>query len=99
MEPDCHIIALSSYSNTDDGFGKSKKRSTRSLFGGSILRYAAQNVVMMAIEDPEKKDEKTLLEAAMRFAKQRDGKRGKVECFYDREHYRFCHPQAPLKGV
>jgi replicative DNA helicase len=96
MEPDCHVIALSSYSNTDDGVGKSKKRSTRSLFGGSILRYAAQNVIMLAIEDPEKKDEKTLLDVGIKFAKQRDGKRGKVECYYDREHYLFCQPQPPL---
>jgi len=99
MEPDCHVIALSSYSNTDDGMGKSKKRSTRSLFGGSILRYAAQNVVMLAIEDPEKKDEGTLLDVGIKFAKQRDGKRGKVECYYDREHYRFCYPTPPLRGM
>ncbi len=92
MEPDCHVIALSSYSNTDDGIGKSKKRSTRSLFGGSILRYAAQNVVMLAIEDQEKKPDNDLLNVAIKFAKQRDGKRGKVECYYDKNHYHFCNP-------
>ena len=96
MEPDCHIVALSSYSNTDDGLGKSKKRSTRSLFGGSILRYAAQNVVMLAIEEPEKKQDNDLLDVGIRFAKQRDGKRGKVECYYDRDHYKFTYPQPPL---
>lgn len=99
MEPDCHIVALSSYSNTDDGMGKSKKRSTRSLFGGSILRYAAQNVVMLAIEDPEKKQDNDLLDVGIRFAKQRDGKRGKVECYYDRAHYKFTYPIQPLKGM
>ena len=99
MEPDCHVVALSSYSNTEDGIGKSKKRSTRSLFGGSILRYAAQNVVMLAIEDPEKRDPKDLLDVSARFAKQRDGKRGKVSCYYDRDHYKFTHPTPYLKGT
>lgn len=97
MEPDCHLFALSQYSNEATGFKKSK-RSNQSLFGGSVIRYAAQNVVHLSVENPEKaKDEKDLLAVVLKFTKQRDGKRGTVDCYYDRDHYKFCQPQPVLR--
>lgn len=96
MEPDCHIFALSQYSNEPGGFAK-KKRSNQSLFGGSVIRYAAQNVVLLSVENTEKVDIKALLETEVKFSKQREGARGKVNCYYDREHYRFCQPQPVLR--
>ena len=98
IEPDCHLVALSQYSN-QDGFVKGKKRGTSSYYGGSVIRYAAQNLLMISVEDPEKRDLKDLLDTEIRVAKQRDGKRGKVNCYYDRDHYKFTYPIPPLKGM
>jgi replicative DNA helicase len=97
IEPDCHLVALSQYSNQDN-FLKSKKRGTSSYYGGSVIRYAAQNLLMISVEDPEK-TENDLLEAAFRIAKQRDGKRGTVKCSYDKNHYKFTYPTPYLKGT
>jgi replicative DNA helicase len=96
--PDCHLVALSQYSN-QDGFVKGKKRATTSYYGGSVIRYAAQNLLMISVEDPEKRDRLDLLDAEIRVAKQRDGARGKVSCYYDRDHYKFTYPIQPLKGM
>ena len=98
IEPDCHLVALSQYSNQDN-FVKSKKRGTSSYYGGSVIRYAAQNLLMISIEDPEKRDEMDLLDAEFRIAKQRDGKRGRVKCCYDRDHYKFTYTISTLKGM
>lgn len=98
IEPDCHLIALSQYSNQDN-FVKGKKRGTSSYYGGSVIRYAAQNLLMISVEDQEKRDPNDLLDAEFRVAKQRDGKRGKVSCFWDRDHYKFTYPIQPLRGM
>ena len=64
-----------------------------------MIRYAAQNLLMISVEDPEKRDERDLLDAEFRIAKQRDGKRGRVKCCYDRNHYKFTYPISQLKGM
>ena len=98
VEPDCHLVALSQYSNQDN-FMKSKKRGTSSYYGGSVIRYAAQNLLMISVEDQEKRDPKDLLDAEFKIAKQRDGPRGKVSCYWDRLHYKFCYPTPYLNGT
>jgi replicative DNA helicase len=98
IEPDCALIVLSQYSKAD-GFTRTKKRTRDSLYGGSVIQHAAQNIFMITIEDPEKRDEKDLLDTEFRIAKQRDGKRGKVTCYYDRDHYKFTYPSPFLKGT
>lgn len=98
VEPDTHLVALSQYSNQDN-FMKSKKRATSSYYGGSVIRYAAQNLLMISVEDPEKRDPKDLLDAEFRIAKQRDGKKGKVNCYWDRDHYKFTYPQPRIGGI
>lgn len=98
MEPDCALVVLSQYSKAD-GFTKSKKRTRDSLYGGSVIQHAAQNIFMITIEDPEKRDEKDLLDVEFRIAKQRDGKRGKITCHYDRDHYKFTYPTPFMKGT
>jgi replicative DNA helicase len=97
VEPDCHLVVLSQYSNQDN-FMKSKKRGTSSYYGGSVIRYAAQNLLMISVEDPEK-TENDFLDTEIRVAKQRDGKRGRVKCYYEKEHYKFTHLTEPLKGM
>jgi replicative DNA helicase len=98
LEPDCTLVVLSQYSKAD-GFTKSKKRTRDSLYGGSVIQHAAQNIIMITIEDPEKRDENDLLDAEFRIAKQRDGKRGKITCVFDRDHYKFTYMTPALRGT
>lgn len=95
QEPDIHLAVLSQYSKSD-GFVKKKSRTTESNFGGSIIGHAAQNMLMISIEDPEKRDRLDLLEVEIRIAKQREGKRGKISCYFDRDHLRFTYPQRTI---
>ena len=97
-EPDVHLVVLSQYSQGDK-FVKKGSRTKDSLYGGSVIHHAAQNVFMISIEDPDKRDERDLLDAEIKIAKQREGKRTKVTCNFDRDHLRFCHPQPPLRGI
>lgn len=97
-EPDCHLAVLSQYSQSD-GFVKKKRRSKRDLYGGSVIHHAAQNVLMIAIEDADEKEDNELLDVEFTFAKQRDGKVGKVKCMLDRDHHHYTYPQPPLRGV
>lgn len=96
---DVHLVALSQYSQGDKFVKKNAGRTKDSLYGGSVIHHAAQNVFMISMEDPEKRDEKDLLDTAIKIAKQREGKRTKVNCYFDRDHLRFCYPQPPLKGM
>lgn len=98
-EPDVHLVVLSQYSQGDKFVKKSAGRTKDSLYGGSVIHHAAQNVFMISIEDPEKRDEKDLLDASIRIVKQREGKRTKVTCYFDRDHVRFCNLIQPLKGM
>ena len=98
MEPDCHLVVLSQYSKSD-GFTKSKKRTKDSLYGGSVIHHAAQNVLMISVEDPEKRDDRDLLDAEIRIAKQRDGRRGKVNCYFDRDRLLFTYPVPLIQGA
>ncbi len=98
-EPDVHLVVLSQYSQGDKFVKKNAGRTKDSLYGGSVIHHAAQNVFMISIEDPEKRDEKDLLDVAIRIAKQREGKRTKVTCNFDRDHLRFCYPTPYFKGV
>ena len=98
-EPDVHLVVLSQYSQGDKFVKKNAGRTKDSLYGGSVIHHAAQNVFMISIEDPEKRDEIDLLEVAIRIAKQREGKRTKVNCNFDRDHLRFCYPVPILKGM
>lgn len=90
-EPSIHLAVLSQYSKAD-GFMKKKGRTAESNYGGSVIHHAAQNMLMISIEDQEKTD-RDLLEVQIRVAKQREGKRGKIDCYYDKNHLRFCHLQ------
>lgn len=93
-----HLAVLSQYSKAD-GFLRKKTRTAESNYGGSVIHHAAQNMLMISIEDPEKRDRLDLLDADVKIAKQREGKRGKITCSFDRDHLRFCYPQPQLKGA
>ena len=95
IERNLHILLLSQYSKSD-GFSKKRGRSKSDLYGGSVIHHSAQNVVLLTVEDPEKRDENDLLECEFNIAKQRDGRRGKVSCFFDRDHLRCTYAQAVL---
>jgi replicative DNA helicase len=95
-EPTIHIVLLSQFSKSD-GFSKKKARTKGDLYGGSAIHQAAQNVMLISIEDPEKRDKADLLDVVIRVAKQRDGRVGKVECNFDRDHLRYCYPTPILR--
>lgn len=98
VEPGCHLIVLSQYSKAD-GFTKKKTRTRDSLYGGSIIQHAAQNIFMITLEDSEKRDRLDLLDVEIKIAKYRDGRRSKVTCSFDQDHLKFCYPQPVLKGA
>lgn len=93
--PDCHLLMLSQYSQAEK-FTRKPKRSKDSLYGGSVIHHAAQNILMVTIEDPEKRDKLDLLDVELRFAKQRDGRRGKEVCQFDRDHLKFCYAERRI---
>ncbi len=94
-EPDIQLVVLSQYSKMD-GFLKKKGRSKDSLYGGSIIHHAAQNIFMISVEDPEKRDRADLLEVEIKIAKQREGRVTKTSCYLDRDHLRFMYPQRQM---
>ena len=94
-EPDIQLVVLSQYSK-QDGFMKKKGRTKDSLYGGSIIHHAAQNIFMISVEDPEKRDRADLLDVEIKIAKQREGRVAKVTCNLDRDHLRFCYPQRQI---
>jgi replicative DNA helicase len=96
-EPDVHLLVLSQYSQGDK-FMKKSGRTKDSLYGGSVIHHTAQNVFMISIEDPDKRDDLDLLDAEIKIAKQREGKRTKVNCNFDRDHLRFCYAQRVMTG-
>lgn len=94
-EPSIHLVVLSQYSKAD-GFMRNKGRTKSSNYGGSVIEHAAQNMLMISVEDADKKDLKDSLEVEIKVAKQREGRTGKVSCFLDRDHLRFYHPQPAV---
>lgn len=93
LEGDIHIVVLSQYSKAD-GFSKKTKRTRNDLQGSSAIHQAAQNVLLLKIEDDEGKDPADLLEAEFKFDKQRAGKKGRVVCSYSRSRLRYLYPEA-----
>jgi replicative DNA helicase len=91
-EPDIHIVLLSQFSQGMK-FAKKQKRGKDDLYGGSAIHHAAQNVFIINIEDPEKRDPKDLLDVEINVRKQREGSIGKVSCHFDRDHLRYCYPK------
>ena len=97
-EPDIHLLVLSQYSKAD-GFTKKTKRGKDSLYGGSVIHHAAQNVVMIDMEDSEKRDKNDLLDTVFKIAKQREGGKTKVNSLYDRDHLKFVTAKPLLGGI
>jgi len=95
IEPTIHLLVLSQYSKAQ-GFVKKGRRTKGDLFGGSVIHHAAQNVLLITVENSENKQDNDLLDVEFMFDKQRDGKTGKVSCSMDRDHLRFMHPQPVL---
>lgn len=98
-EPTIHILLLSQYSKAD-GFSKKRTRSRSDLYGSSTIHHAAQNVLLLALEDATDKDSGFRLDCEIKVDKQRDGKKGKVECLFDPDFLRFKdkRKQMPLTG-
>ena len=53
-DPLAHYLVLSQYSKAD-GFTKKRQRSSADLYGSSAIRHAAQNILLISMEDAGKK--------------------------------------------
>ena len=95
IEPNTHTLLLSQFSKSD-GFMKKRRRTRNDLLGSSAIHQAAQNVLILTIEDEEKKDKNDLLAVEFCFDKQRDGRKGKIITYFDRAHLKYTEPAAPL---
>ena len=84
--------------NTRSGRASVRKVSAQGedLYGAAAIRQAAQNVFVLTIEDPEGKDRLDLLDVEIKMDKQREGRVGKVNCYFDRDHLLFTYPQQKV---
>ena len=97
IEPDTHLIALSQYSK---GSKMQRGRRTREdLYGGAVIGQAAQNVIMIEMEDTREIPSNQLVDTSFIFDKQREGKRGRVTAYFDRDHMSFCQAQPTMGGM
>ena len=95
VESDISVVVLSQYSKSE-GFAKKKRRTKNDLQWGSAIHQAAHNVVLITIENPDKKEKNDLLDVEFAIEKQREGRVGKVTTMWDRDHLRFVDPQPIL---
>jgi replicative DNA helicase len=91
-EPTMAIVALSQFSK-EQGFVKKRRRTKGDLYGGSVLQHAAQNILIVTLEDSEKRDPGDDLDVEIMIDKCREGTRSKVVCAYDRKRLKFVSPQ------
>lgn len=95
-EPDTAVVALSQFSK-EQGFVKKRRRTKNDMYGGSAIHHAAQNVVIIAMEDSEKRDPGDNLDVEIMIDKSREGSRGRVNCVYNRKKLKF--ESAKQKGL
>jgi replicative DNA helicase len=88
FEPTMAVVALSQFSK-EQGFVKKKRRTKGDLYGGSVLQHAAQNILIITLEDSEKRDPGDDLDVEIMVDKYREGARGRVTCTYDRKRLKF----------
>ena len=88
FEPTIAVVALSQFSK-EQGFVKKKRRTKGDLYGGSVLQHAAQNILIITLEDSEKRDPGDDLDVEIMVDKYREGARGRVTCTYDRKRLKF----------
>lgn len=74
-----HMVLLSQFSK-EQGIVRGKRRSKGDLYGGAVIHQAAQNVLIITVENPNKKEPGSDLEVEIMIDKQREGARGKVMC-------------------
>jgi replicative DNA helicase len=89
-----HLILLSQYAK-EQGIAKGRKRRTRGdLHGGAVIHQACQNVLLITVESPDKKDPGSNLDVELMMDKQREGVTGRFVCQRDSESLRFI-PAPP----
>lgn len=78
-QKDQHMVLLSQFSK-EQGISRGKRRTKGDLYGGAVIHQAAQNVLIITVENPHKKEPGSDLEVEIMIDKQREGARGKVMC-------------------
>lgn len=74
-----HMVLLSQFSK-EQGLVRNKRRSKGDLYGGAVIHHAAQNVLIITVENPNKKEPGSDLEVEIMIDKMRESGRGKVMC-------------------
>jgi replicative DNA helicase len=88
-----HLVLLSQFSK-EQGLVKKKRRTKGDLHGGAVIHQAAQNVLLITVESPDKKEPGSNLDVEIMIEKQREGPPGKVYCQRDAMSLRYI-PAAP----
>lgn len=96
-EPEMHMVLLSQYAK-EQGFMKKKRRTKGDLYGGAVIHQAAQNVLLITVENPDKKEPGSNLDVEIMVDKQREGPPGRVVCQRDSQSLRYIPaPPEPEK--
>lgn len=85
-----HLVVLSQYAKKGRGV---KARTGDDTYGGVALKHAAQNVLILKVENAKDKEPHEYLKVDIDVDKQRNGPIGRHECMLDRDFLRFLYPQ------
>lgn len=91
-----HLVMLSQYAK-EQGFVRKKRRTKGDLHGGAVIHQAAQNVLLITVESPDKKEPGSNLDVEIMIDKQREGPRGKVYCQWDPNSLRYIPAPPPTE--
>lgn len=89
-----HLVLLSQFSK-EQGFVKKKRRTKSDLHGGAVIHQAAQNVLIITVESPDKKQPGENLDVEISIDKAREGMLGRVYCQRDATSLRYIQASPP----
>jgi len=88
-----HLVLLSQFAK-ESGLARGRKRSKGDLYGGAVIHQAAQNVLIITVENADKKEPDSDLDVELLISKQREGSTGKVMCRRSAKSLRYI-PAPP----
>lgn len=91
-DPTMHMVLLSQYAK--EGLFKKKRRTKGDLYGGAVIHQAAQNVLLITVESPDKKEPGSNLDVEIMVDKARESTPGRVVCQRDSQSLRYI-PASP----
>jgi replicative DNA helicase len=89
-----HLVLLSQFSK-EQGFVKKKRRTKSDLHGGAVIHQAAQNVLIVTVESPDKKQPGENLDVEISIDKAREGTLGRIYCQREATSLRYIPASPP----